>query len=349
MSGLVATWSATVDRIWPVRFVDLVLRGAGQVMFQNNPLTGLLFLIGIFWGAIDADMWEVGVGSVVALVVASVTAMLLEVDEQSLRQGLYGFNGVLLGAAVPTFIDVNAYVWAYIVVGAAVSTVVMLAVSRVFNTWGVPALTFPFVLTTWFLVLGAWAFGNIEPSSLGPAKLPAAPSGSATQIDVTASLLGETLFRNVAQVFLIENVVTGIIFVVALAVSSRWAAVFALFGSALAIATALTLAAEADSISAGLFGFSAVLTGIALGSVFYVPGVRVLCFTALGVIFTVVVQGALDSAVAPVGIPTFTMPFVIATWLFLLPKEKFMPLHHKPAAGDLHPTSTPEAESREST
>ena len=27
---------------------DTLLRGVGQVMFQNNPLTGLLFLVGIF-------------------------------------------------------------------------------------------------------------------------------------------------------------------------------------------------------------------------------------------------------------------------------------------------------------
>ena len=36
------------------RVVDVLLRGAGQVMFQNSPWTGLLFLAGIFWGAWEA-------------------------------------------------------------------------------------------------------------------------------------------------------------------------------------------------------------------------------------------------------------------------------------------------------
>jgi urea transporter len=44
----------------------------------------------------------------------------------------------------------------------------------------------------------------------------------------------------------------------------------------------------------------------------------------------VVVQGALDAAVSPFGIPTFTAPFVFVTWLFLLPKEKFVPVQHEP-------------------
>lgn len=38
----------TLCRSSPVlRFVDINLRGVGQVMFQDNPLTGLLFLAGI--------------------------------------------------------------------------------------------------------------------------------------------------------------------------------------------------------------------------------------------------------------------------------------------------------------
>ena len=325
-----------------VRFVDTVLRGAGQVMFQNNPLTGLLFIAGITWGAIDAGMGEVAVAAVVGLVVATVTAILLDVDHEGLHQGLYGFNGILVGAGTATFLHVDGYVWAYTVVGAAVSTVVMLALANVLKTWGVPALTFPFVLTTWFLVLGAWAFTNIEPAGLGPAALPTVPGAGAADVDLTVSFVAETLFRNISQVFLINNVATGVIFVLALAVSSLWSAAFAVAGSALALATALVVGAEGTSITSGLFGFSAVLTAIALGSVFYTPNGRVVCFAALGVVFTVIVQGAMDGALEPVGIPTFTAPFVVATWLFLLPKERFVPVHHAPIAGGaLAPSAGP--------
>jgi len=323
-------WTDSARRNSAVGFVDTALRGAGQVMFQDNPLTGALFVAGITWGAIDAGMWEVALGAVIGLVVATVTALLLDVDATSLRQGLYGFNGILVGAGVPTFLKIDGYMWVYLVIGAAVSTVVMLAIANVFDAWGVPALTFPFVLTTWLLVLGAWAFTNIEPSSLGPAALPEAPAAAASHVDISVSMLLETEFRNVAQVFLINNVVTGIIFVVALAVSSRWSAAFALIGSAIATGTALFVGAKGTSITSGLFGFSAVLTAIALGSIFFSPGARVFAFTVLAVIFTVIAQGALDAAIGPFGIPTFTFPFVLVTWLFLLPKEKFVPIHHKP-------------------
>jgi len=332
MTAATKAWSTAATSQPAVRFVDTVLRGAGQVMFQDNPLTGLLFIIGIAWGANAAGMPAVAIGAVVGLIVSTATAMLLRVDRPSLEMGLFGYNGILVGAALTTFLQNEPLLWAYIVVGAAVSSVVQLAVSNVMKTFGAPSLTFPFVLTTWFMLLGAYAFANVPVASMGPPAVPSPISpDSVTSLDPQALL--ETVAVGISQVFLIDNVITGVIFVVAIAVSSLWSAGFAVLGSALALASALALGASTSDVSAGLFGFSAVLTGIALGSVFYKPGMRVLVFAILGIIFTVIVQGALDVALTPIGIPTLTAPFVFATWLFLLPKEDLTPIPHKVIEG----------------
>lgn len=87
--------------------------------------------------------------------------------------------------------------------------------------------------------------------------------------------------------------------------------------------------ANYDSIHLGLYSFSAVLTAIALGSTFNNPSWRVLAYTLIGVIFTVIVQGALDTLLSPLGIPTLTMPFVLASWLFLVPNKEIMPAHRQ--------------------
>jgi urea transporter len=108
-----------------------------------------------------------------------------------------------------------------------------------------------------------------------------------------------------------------------LAVNSLAAAVFALAGAVVAVATAHVLGAESDLITGGLMGFSPVLTAIALGAVFYKPGVRVAIYALVGTVFTVIVQGALNVALTPFGIPTLTAPFVLASWLFLLPRQHF--------------------------
>lgn len=331
LSGVLRSWDAAAERQPAVRAVDVTLRGAGQVMFQDNPLTGLLFIIGIAWGAAVAGMPSVAIGAVVGLVVATATATLLRVDQGAFRSGLYGYNGILVGAALPTFLAVDALLWLYIVVGAAVSTVVMQGIANVMTTFKAPALTFPFVLTTWLLLLGGYAFSSIDVVAMGP---PAVASAVGPQtLDLGAQAVIESMLRGISQVFLIGDPITGAIFVLALAVSSLWAAAFAVAGTVVAFVVAVVLGATTGDVTAGLFGFSAVLTAIALGSVFFRPGLRVALFALLGVVFTVVAQGALDVVVSPIGIPTLTFPFVVVTWLFLLPREDLAPTPHLPIPG----------------
>ncbi|ROZ50696.1 urea transporter [Rhodococcus sp. WS3] len=333
MTTITKPWDDIADRNVVLRFIDTNLKGSGQVMFQGNALTGLLFLIGIFWGAIAADTITVAIGAVVGLVVSTVTGMLLHSDDDSMRIGLYGYNGILVGAAFPTFLAGGVMLWIYLVVGAAASTIAFLAVANVFKTWGVPALTFPFNLVNWFFLLAAFQFLRIETSDLSAAQFPQHIGDSSVHADITFGFLWDTLFRNVSQIFLINNTVTGIIFVVALLVASRWAAVFALIGSAVAIGSVLALGANTVDVGNGLYGLSSVLTAIALGSVFYNPSWRVFVYTVFGVLVTVVIHGTLVSAFAPISLPAGTGPFVFATWLFLLPKKKFVPVQHDTIKG----------------
>ncbi len=72
----------------------------------------------------------------------------------------------------------------------------------------------------------------------------------------------------------------------------------------------------------GLLGFSPVLTAIALGATFRRPGLEATLYAALGVVFTVVAQAALDVALRPFAIPALTAPFILVSWMFLLPGEK---------------------------
>ena len=329
----VTTWTRLVESNAAVRFLDINLRGPAQVIFQDNPLTGAFFIVAVAWGAIRHGTPVLAVGAIVALLISTITAYLLRADAASLRQGLFGFNGFLVGVAVPSYLGNTASMWVLLVVGAAVSTVVMLAISSIMKTWGVPALTFPFVLTTWFVLLSAYSFGHTHISGVVPPAL--AKEQVIGEAALTAPAAFEAWLRGPAQVFLIDNWVSGILVVIGLLCSSRWAAGFALLGSAIALGLSVAFGASGHSIKAGLFGFSPVLTAVGLGCVFYTPSGRVAAYAILGTVFTVFVQAALDAAVLPFGIPTLTAPFVFATWLFLLPKADLKPHPHQPIAAGL--------------
>jgi len=319
MKSSLATWESLCAASGALRFIDVNLRSVGQVMFQDNPLSGVLFLAAIAWGSFAAGVPQVLFAGLIAVVAATLTAQWLRVDRASLHAGLYGFNGVLVGLALATFLAPGPLLWAYVVLGAAVSVVAMEATASVAKAWSMPALTFPFVLVTWLLLLATYGFAGLAGTAL-PAAGVVVPftSMAATRLDAGAFVQATLL--SISQVFLKGSVIAALFFLAGLAVNSLAAAIAAVAGAIVAVTTAHALGAESDLVTGGLLGFSPVLTAVALGTVFHRPGLRVAAYAALGTIFTVVAQAAFNVALTPIAIPALTGPFVLVTWMFLLPR-----------------------------
>jgi urea transporter len=322
MNSILSGWESRCAASGVLRFVDINLRGIGQVMFQDNPLSGALFLAAIAWGSYAAGVPQVLFGGLVAVVAATLTALWLRVDPASVRAGLYGFNGFLVGLALATFVAPGPLLWVYAILGAAVSVVAMSATVNMARTWSMPALTFPFVLVTWLLLLATYGFAGLAGTAL-PAAGVIAPFESVAATRLDAGLFVQATLLSISQVFLKGSGIAALLFLAGLAVNSRAAAVAALGGAILAVVTAHLLGAESDLITGGLLGFSPVLTAVALGTVFNQPGLRVAAYAALGTAFTVIAQAAFNVALTPLAIPALTAPFVLVTWIFLLPRPVF--------------------------
>ncbi|MEU9509165.1 urea transporter [Micromonospora sp. NPDC048170] len=323
MTGVTRGWDGLSGRNPLVGFVDACLRGAAQVVLQNNPLTGLLILVAVAWGAFENGQPRVFGGAVLGLVVGTATALALRVDRTSLRQGLFGFSPLLTGIAVPTFLDDRPLMWLYLVLGAMATTVVTLALNAVFKTWGLTAFTFPFVLTTWVLLMAAYQFDRFTVLTNAKPMFPGEGTSTGGSFDWD---LVPTFLRGISQVYLTNSWVSGLIIVVALLVNSRWSALFAVVGTVGATLLALWFGADGASLDKGLYGFNAVLTAIAVGAVMHRPGALVTAYTLFGIVLTLFVQMALATVLTPLAIPVLTGPFNIATWLLLLPKRHFAPV-----------------------
>lgn len=322
--GLVVAGSSLPQRL--LGFLDAVLRGIGQVMLQGNSYTGLLFLAGIFYNSV-----LFGWAALLGAIASTVTAIFLGSDRSEVQAGLFGFNGALVAIALLYFLEPGALAWAYVVLAAAFTTVVMVALLHLLGTWRVPALTAPFVFTTWVFVLACARFGRLQTTAVLPTA--GLPKAATVEGIVTASTVAEGLFSGIAQVFFQGNAITGAIFVAGLLVSSRVAAGVALAGSCAGLLVAWGLGAAEPAIRAGAFGFNSVLTAIALGSGLFTPRAAAAAYTTLAVVVTAVVFAAMSAALEPLGMPALTSPFVLVTWLFLLAGPLFRQLRSGGGAG----------------
>lgn len=306
------------------------LRGSGQVMFQQSAWTGILFLAGIFWGAYECHTPAVAWGAVVGLVASTIAGYIVSSDKSPGEAGLWGFNGILVGCAFPTFLASTWQMWLALIFCSMLTTWVRTGMNNVMAPWKVNSLTFPFVLLTWFFLFASRMMDGISPDGL---SVPTLTEHVSTALDTSFGNLIIYWLKGISQVFLINSWVTGLFFLAALAVCSRWAALWGALGSAISLAIAIIFKADAGDIASGLFGFSPVLTAIALGCTFYHPCWRSALWSITGIIATVFVQAGMDAFFAPFGLPTLTGPFCVTTWLFLLPQFRFTPT---PEAGLTH-------------
>lgn len=290
---------------------DSVLRGMGQVMFQNNSYAGLLFLLGI---AVNSPLFAAA--ALAGTVTSTLAALLLGADRQMVRAGLFGFNGALVGIALLYFLALNPLTWLCVILAASCATVLMAAMMTLFRGWSLPVLTAPFVLVALSFFMATARFGRIEASGLLPtAGLPvkAGPQGV-----VTAASLGQGALEGIGQVFFQGHMLSSAIFAAGLLLASRRAFVMAVAGTLTGLLVAWAMGASEVSMRAGAFGFNSVLTAIALGAVFLPPGPRATIYAIFGAAVTPFVAAAAAATMGTFGLPAMTLPFVLTSWVLLL-------------------------------
>lgn len=120
--------------------------------------------------------------------------------------------------------------------------------------------------------------------------------------------------RGVGQVFFQECALSGVLFLVGIALSSPLMALGGLIGAVVGTAVGLLLKYDAGEVNAGIYGFNATLVGVA-SFFFFQPGVLTLILLLAGALAATVVTWLVRRYVP---FPTYTAPFIVVTWVLFL-------------------------------
>ena len=221
-------------------------RGIGQVMFQNNALSGLLMLIGIF-----LNSWQMGLLAVSGNIISTLTARISGYDCDDIKNGLYGFNGTLVGIAVGVFMLLTVSSLMLMAIASCASTYI----ARFFNMQRVlPGFTTPFILSVWMLLgLCSW----LMPDMLLVSDTETPASSSINYLQCFSMGIGQVMFQG--------NMMTGLFFLAGILVNSRNAAVYTILGALLPLLLATLLGVDSEALNMGLMGYNGVLCALALG------------------------------------------------------------------------------------
>ena len=286
--------------------IRIVLKNISQVLLLNNAWTGLLILLGLFIGS-----WKVGVMALIASVIALLLAKRTNYSEEEINTGLSGFNPVLTAIALTLFLVPKWYSLIIILVAIIITMPIGSAFREVFKPFGVPMLTMPYVFVSWLILLMSFQFKfvnadvNILPNAIQEIQF----SGHHIQF-INAFLSG------FSEIFLLKSVLAGTLILIGIFIASRKAGVYAIVANLIGFLAVIVLGANHDQINEGLFGYNVILTVLALGIAFRTRIQRPISIV-LGILLTVVIHAGMTTLLTPYGLPVFTLPFIIATWIML--------------------------------
>ncbi|WP_394523837.1 urea transporter [Staphylococcus xylosus] len=286
--------------------VRIILKNIAQVLLLDNAWTGLFILLGLFVGN-----WKVGLMALAASIIALLLAKRTNYSKEEINTGLAGFNPVLTAIALTLFLVPEWYSILIAFIAIVITMPIGSAFREFFKPFGVPMLTMPYVFVSWIILLMSFQFKfvnadvNILPDTVQEIQF----SGHSIHF-INAFLSG------FSEIFLLKSIMAGLLILIGIFIASRKAGLFAIVANLIGFTAVLVLGANHDQINDGLFGYNVILTVLALGVAFRTRIQRYVSIV-LGILLTVVLHAGMTTLLTPFGLPVFTLPFIIATWIML--------------------------------
>ncbi|XP_028273865.1 urea transporter 1-like [Parambassis ranga] len=298
-----------------IQLLDSILRGVAQVMFVNNPLSGLIIVASLF---LQNPWWALN--GLLGTLTSTASAILLGQNREAISAGLYGYNGTLVGILMAVFSTKGDWYWWLLLPNAFMSmlcSVVSSALSSVASKWDLPIFTLPFNILVCLHIAATGATHPYFPEvDIQPINHLHPLNDSIVSLNITQLFLSVPV--GVGQVFGCDNPWTGGLILLALLLCSPTICFHAILGSAAGVFTGLALAAPHKDIYSGLWGYNSALSCIAIGGVFYVLTWQTHILSVICAFFCAYMTCATAKLMSMLALPACTWPFCLSTLIFLL-------------------------------
>ncbi|XP_069982422.1 urea transporter 1 [Penaeus vannamei] len=299
--------------LWAVpKTIDSILRGISQVCFADNPLSGLLILLGLLLGDVTA-----GLAALACSLTAIITALIFRQPDAAISSGITNFSAVLVGTVITSlypnvcYQPVSAPVYGYMIAGAAFSVCLLSGLAAILAPTKLPPFTLPFNIATCIVFICLRGRGLV---GVPPDEAAGTPDGDA-EVEWDQVFVGWAM--SVGQVYALESLVCSCLTLVGLFVYSPLLVVFAMGGALVSTVTALAVSSTPYAgVYSGVWGYNGFLSAGSL-AIFMVPSPRIFLLALVNAFFTTFLHAALVPSFAQNQLPVFTFPFCISSLLFL--------------------------------
>ena len=299
-------------------YIDTCLRGVSQVIFINNPLTGIFFLTAI--GITDPKLCLFGmIGLMTSTLFSKIILIDNNTNHETIKSGLYGYNGFLVGLAVDIFEskipliyniqnnnNISALNLILIQCFMTIMLCILVSLVNIFLNKHIIGFTFPFHIISWCFLI---AFSDIENDDLIYQK-------TIWNNTISVSIWTSSLF-GVSQILFIDNMIGSILILIGIAISSRIVAISAFLGSLLGTSIMYYINEYIlynninhneinKNISIGLWGYNSAIIAVCIAGMFIKLSLRSSLMAVIFILFSVIIQSVVINILSTYQLPPLT-------------------------------------------
>lgn len=323
---------------------DGLLHSYSQIFFSiDNPFAVMLLLASFI------DLYA-GISGLMAGLLANIIAFVLGYDQKPLREGVFGFNPLMVGMVMGVYYEFNLpFVLALVLIVILTFTIgvvgqAMLASKRL------PLMSIPFLFGTWLVMLIGRSYTGLHLSERGIYTINELYSyGGPGLVELWQRIealpipqLMDVYLRSVGAIFFQYNLFSGILMTLGLLWFSRIAFVLSLVGFFSGYFFVGMMHGSFSDINYSYIGFNFILSAIALGGFFVVPNrASVLLVLVTSPLIAILITG-LSYVLSPFGLPLYSLPYNVAVilvlwslrlrvqhrWLYLVEEQLYSPEKH---------------------
>jgi len=290
-----------------------------MVFFSKNRWFGvLLFLVSFF------DV-HAGLAGLISLLTANLIAWLLGLNRASIHSGYYGFNALLVGLGMGVAFQPQPQFYVLLISIAMATLFLTLAFEGILGKYGLPYLTFPFLISLWIATLAARNYSTLIQGESGIYTLNTIYQRGGPLIveiyqwfgDVSWPIAVKTYFKSLGAIFFQYHLFAGLLIATGLLIYSRIAFLLSILGFASAWYFYMLIGADMNDLNYGFIGFNHILTAIAIGGFFMVASRWSFLWVILITPIISIITGGFAELMEPLQLPVYSLPFNIMVLLFV--------------------------------
>jgi len=220
-----------------------------------------------------------GLSGLLAVVFSNILAYVIGFNRNNIKSGYYGFNSLLVGLGLGVFYQPGLEYFILLIFVAFLTLFLTIMVEGVIGKYGLPFLSFSFLLSIWLVTLASRQFTTLKVSEIGIYALNDMFSlGGLSMVKVynwfnmlpwpdTVKLY----FKSLGAILFQYHLVPGILLAIGLLIYSRISFTLSVLGFFSAYLYYNFIGADFNELSYGYIGFNFILTSIAIGGFFIIP------------------------------------------------------------------------------